>query len=327
MKEEFGVLVSYHQAWMAVEKARENVFGNYALSFEDLRWEGIKVACFLLVEKMGIKSMNVQYKNYLIGLFNRCAYAPNLKTFEELIRKLKRDGCEAVKDFFSDLPCEHWTRVHFKGKRYGEMSSNLAECFNSWIKDERHLPIMVLVDKIRVQLFEQRYCRREDTSRWSHVICPFMDAKLVDAYNSCRTWGVIRSSDDLFEVQSHPSVFVDIGGRTCSCGKWQLNFPYVNAVCVLEKTSRPWTCMLIHITMLAVILTYSMSIYPVPTLWRAEAVASEESIRPPLSKRPSGRHKTQTIPSSGEEIKKITCGRCGQIGSHNRKTCKVLIQL
>ena len=38
LKEEFGVSVNYRLAWMGVECARENVFGDYSLSYEDMRW-------------------------------------------------------------------------------------------------------------------------------------------------------------------------------------------------------------------------------------------------------------------------------------------------
>ncbi|GFZ06679.1 hypothetical protein Acr_18g0008490 [Actinidia rufa] len=41
MKEEFCVSSSYRRAWMAVGKARENVFGVYALSFKDLQTHNI----------------------------------------------------------------------------------------------------------------------------------------------------------------------------------------------------------------------------------------------------------------------------------------------
>ena len=38
LKEEFGVSVNYHRVWMGVECARQNVFGDYSLTSEDLCW-------------------------------------------------------------------------------------------------------------------------------------------------------------------------------------------------------------------------------------------------------------------------------------------------
>ena len=38
IKRNYVLSISYRCAWMGVEKARGNVFGNYALSYENLRW-------------------------------------------------------------------------------------------------------------------------------------------------------------------------------------------------------------------------------------------------------------------------------------------------
>ena len=42
-KKGYGVNTNYHKTWLGVEKAKENVFGDYKLSFEDLRWYVITV--------------------------------------------------------------------------------------------------------------------------------------------------------------------------------------------------------------------------------------------------------------------------------------------
>ncbi|KAI5310980.1 hypothetical protein L3X38_030084 [Prunus dulcis] len=34
---------------------------------------------------------------------------------------------------FWTIPKENWSNAFYPGKKYGEMCSNLAECFNSWI--------------------------------------------------------------------------------------------------------------------------------------------------------------------------------------------------
>ncbi|KAI8553513.1 hypothetical protein RHMOL_Rhmol05G0021900 [Rhododendron molle] len=96
-----------------------------------------------------------KYKERVVGLFSLCAYAPNEMKFNEEMARLKKAGGESrITNFLADLPYEHWANAFFPGQRYGEMWSNLAECFNSWIEKERHLSITQLVDRVRIKLME-----------------------------------------------------------------------------------------------------------------------------------------------------------------------------
>ncbi|XP_058217393.1 uncharacterized protein LOC131328469 [Rhododendron vialii] len=196
---------------------------------------------------------------------------------------------------------ENWTnpdRVHpyclmsagrmffFPGQRYGAMSSTLTECFNSWILKERELPVVDMVD--------------------------------------LKTWKVIPSSADIFEVDTDPSVNVDIGRRTCSCCWWQLNgFPCCHAVCAIKYSGKDLNLYVeryFHIESYREV--YSKPIYPVASLWKGDVVDCGTSILPPLSKKPPGRPKKKRIHLNGENIREMTCGRCGKMGNHNKLTCK-----
>ena len=44
-------------------------------------------------------------------------------------------------------------------------------------------------------------------------------------------------------------------------------------------------------------------------------------VLPPICKKPSGKPRKNMIPSRGEKIRRVQCGRCEKYG-HNRKTCK-----
>jgi len=43
------------------------------------------------------------------------------------------------------IPLEKWTQAYDGGKRYGHMTTNLAECINFVLKGARFLPISALV--------------------------------------------------------------------------------------------------------------------------------------------------------------------------------------
>lgn len=68
--------------------------------------------------------------------------------------------------------------------------------------------------------------------------------------------------------------------------------------------------------------SYSESIHPIPTVEKPVATPTDYLIAPPVVKRPLGRPKRKRIPSRGEVVQRIRCGRCGKMGNHNRKTCK-----
>ncbi|KAL7169649.1 hypothetical protein ACSBR2_034648 [Camellia fascicularis] len=97
------------------------------------------------------------------------------------------------------------------------MCTNAAKSFNSWIRDERHLFSTSLVDAIRAKLMKQFSRRREVGNKWNHIVCPFAEKKLEEAFNDTKAWIVKKCSDDICEIQLDHSVMVDIGKRCCSC--------------------------------------------------------------------------------------------------------------
>ncbi|KAH7840908.1 hypothetical protein Vadar_023168 [Vaccinium darrowii] len=202
--------------------------------------------------------------------------------------------------------------------------SNLVESFNSWIKKERRLPITQLVDRIRVKLMDQMSDRRDLGLKWETVICPKKDRKLGELFTLSKTWNVVRSNDELYEVHSDPFVSVHIGRRTCSCGEWQINsFPCVHALCALKRSKRNLNDYLERYYFTETYReVYVKCINPIPTIWKtADLDYCKDVLLPPLCKRPPGRPRTKRIPSTGIKTRKITCSRCGKVGTHNRSTC------
>ncbi|KAL4384917.1 hypothetical protein GQ457_15G000550 [Hibiscus cannabinus] len=64
--------------------------------------------------------------------------------FDARIRKLRRHG-QHVFDFANDIPRERWSQAYDEGRRYGHMTTNLAEAINFVLKGTRHLPIARIV--------------------------------------------------------------------------------------------------------------------------------------------------------------------------------------
>ncbi|KAL7213157.1 hypothetical protein ACSBR2_015797 [Camellia fascicularis] len=133
------------------------------------------------------------------------------------------------------------------------MWSNVAESFNSWIREERHLPITKLIDSVRIKLMRKIAKRRELVNKLNGLICPKMESKLHDGFNTSRPWIVSSSGNDVYKVHSHPSVSVDISRRICSCGEWQLKG------CIIEynvaEVIKVFICWILFLVALFSILT------------------------------------------------------------------------
>ncbi|KAL7209198.1 hypothetical protein ACSBR1_030856 [Camellia fascicularis] len=260
----------------------------------------------------------------IVSKFSECAYAPTKTSFHFKLNELKSEGGDIVQVFLRSLPYENWSDAYFAGKRYGEMYSNVAESFNSWIREARHLPITNLVDMIRLQIMNMRSDRRQLSSKWNKVLCPRMDSVLEKYFLDGRTWNVSLSSDNVFEVHCFPSVMVDLGLRTCSCRKWEINgYPCQHAVAAIFKSGRNLNSFVepfFHADMYR--QAYSFSIGPVLTVEKPLYSIEDAMILPPLSKRPAGRPKKNRIASTGEFKRVIKCSRCESIGHHNKRTCK-----
>ena len=260
----------------------------------------------------------------LASLLDLCVFAPTVEIYNMVMDELKELGKRRVENFLNGLPPEHWSNAYFRGQRYEEMWSNAAESYNNWILEECHLPIMEMVDKIRIRLMNKFTKRREKTSKWKGDICPKMEVKLHKAFDEEKSWVVSASSSTVFKVHSDPSMSVDIGKQTCSCCQWQANgFPCPHAVAAIRKSRRNLNSFVIryyHVCSFAA--SYSCYISPMPTAWIPGIAETEDMIKPPTSTKQPGRPKRKRIPSIGENIRRIKCSRCGTMGNHNRKSCK-----
>ncbi|XP_028078288.1 uncharacterized protein LOC114280148 [Camellia sinensis] len=75
-----------------------------------------------------------KYKLSLMKILVKCAYTPTVASFQHYMEKLRCiAGNGRVDSMLDGLQNDKWAHVFFRGKRYGEMSSNAAESYNNWI--------------------------------------------------------------------------------------------------------------------------------------------------------------------------------------------------
>ncbi|XP_038702601.1 uncharacterized protein LOC119999156 [Tripterygium wilfordii] len=277
-----------------------------------------------LRDKFSRGAFSNKQRERMVWLFRECAHAPSVSILNDNLMKLKNEGGVIVDNFLADLPLKCWTNAYSVGCQYGEMYSNAAESFNAWILDCRDLPITQMVDKIRVKLMDWFYERNTESGSWSRVLCPKMVEKLQKYVDECRPWIIHRASDSKFEVVSDPPHGVDISSCKCSCGMWSLNgYPCVHAVKAISRCGRPieeFVPYYFHVS--AFRKSYEEPIHPIPASLSVDFKDENFEILPPVTKRQPGRPRKRRIRSRGEEVRRIRCGRCGKLGTHNRKSCK-----
>ncbi|KAL7252470.1 hypothetical protein ACSBR1_007111 [Camellia fascicularis] len=144
--------------------------------------------------------------------------------------------------------------------------------------------------------------RTAESKRWTTKLCPVMEKKLVDS--------------------------LKLAKRTCSCHEWQLNgFPCCHVVHALHSSSRDVYDFIDPFFRVDCFRkSYKESVYPVPSSERFDFDGADSSIiKPLITKKQPGQNKKKRIPSRGENVNQIKCGRCLKYENHNKKTCKAAI--
>lgn len=250
--------------------------------------------------------------------------------FDVLVQEFRDEGGAWAKDFMDNLPRERYSIAWFDGQRWGEMTNNMSESFNSMIEDFRRMPIIEMLESLRVKVMSMMYEKRNASAKWHTILCPEMETVLKNTLAEGYHWRIFRSTGILFEVKANFNTFiVDIQQRTCSCLMWQhKGFPCSHALqalmhgghkeAIYDYIEDYWKADFYR-------KSVDFAIYPVSDLDKPEMDLRTAPLKPPITKIPSGRP-CVTRGKSGSEMKRsVTCSRCGLKGSHNRKRCKAVI--
>ena len=275
--------------------------------------------CLFHIEKNFVKRFHTNFN----GILWKAARATTPEGFNSYINNLRSISPESAQYILSKHP-EKWARAFFNGRRFGHLTSNVAESANAFISDLRTLHpthfFAGFIRKVNALFLERRSLhakRRPDGP-------PEKPAALVKkAIDQCRTLRVIQHSVTLFEVQRMTSRnefrSVDVGALRCSCGFPQeeaLPCRHICAAC-LFKTVDQRTLVIPERRAGALQALYVGSTVPVDL-----TLLENDGTRAPAYKQGRGRPKTKRIRSVIEAGRKrpVVCRRCGGSG-HNARTC------
>ncbi|XP_028065541.1 uncharacterized protein LOC114268558 [Camellia sinensis] len=149
-----------------------------------------------------LRYTNSMHRAGLVSKLRHCTHAPIVTAFNHRVEQFQKSGRSVASEFLANAHPQHWANVFFRGRRYGEICSNAAESFNSWVCEARNLPITRMVDSIQTKLMRQMAKRRDASQMWTGTICPKIEDRLEKAFNEGRSWKVSQSNADVYEVHS-----------------------------------------------------------------------------------------------------------------------------
>jgi hypothetical protein len=115
--------------------------------------------------------------------------------------------------------------LYFKGRRYGHLTSNIAEAFNAKLMLAREMPILAMFEEIRQQVMGWFAARRHSENTTIGHLVSGIARKIQAVINEqARRYRYRQSTDTLFEIQSKETLteyIVNLDAHTCSCRLWQ----------------------------------------------------------------------------------------------------------
>ncbi|KAL6333931.1 hypothetical protein AAG906_039345 [Vitis piasezkii] len=168
-------------------------------------------------------------------LLDSIAYARLEIDYNEAFEKLVRFNDNLGKWVAENNP-EHWAMSKFLKKRWDKMTSNIAESFNAWLRDERHQTIYTLLLMHMDKLVAMLDTHMRGIEKWKSVVGPKTEEKLMS--NIMSRW--------ILQIASTPSEHPF--GTLNTCEERLLNLPvweefrrcflYYACATILAPTSR-----------------------------------------------------------------------------------------
>ncbi|XP_073153317.1 uncharacterized protein [Henckelia pumila] len=325
-----GVELNYLNVWKGKELAMHDIHGTDEGCYDKLRWycqavretnpgsvaeheidPAVKLlfteshhAYYLrhLVDnfvKQVLRSYPKHNKKHWSSVFKKAAYAPSLKEYEQHINNIL-ESMPLSRDFIVNFEPQSWANTLFLGDRWGVINNNIAECWNNWIKAALYLPIVGMVDHIRVQIMNMMHRRRESTSMMVKELSPKKEKAIACVYVESQKLRVNRY--------------------------WQINkIPCKHACAAIESKSMSFYDFCDKYFKIEMYRqAYKGIINPILTFDMDESyVDNENVINAPDVRSQPGRRRTKRIPSQVES-RVSKCSRC-HTGGHNRRSCKEAI--
>ena len=280
-----------------------------------------------LVKNFNKRYRGVVFKKHLWP----ASRAYNQRHFDHHYNIMKQASPRAM-NWIEDNHKHIWSRWKFShASKCDYVTNNIAETFNSWIRNEKSLALIPLLDRIRQMIMEKQDLRRSLSLKLRDKILPHV-TKELHAMSRNLQYAIHRGPNNAAEIQGTTKELktwrhtVDLDNRSCSCQRWQITrLPCTHALCFIHSMRN------------RSVEDYIDDYYSVDKFKKAyEHVISPMTDRnqwpdvdlgfklwPPRFKRAAGRPRSRRIKGSeegGKQKSQRQCKRCRGFG-HMMKTC------
>jgi len=280
-----------------------------------------------LVKNINKRYRGVVFKKHLWP----ASRAYNQRHFDHHYNIMKQASPRAM-NWIEDNHKHIWSRWKFShASKCDYVTNNIAETFNSWIRNEKSLALIPLLDRIWQMIMEKQDLRRSLSLKLRDKILPHV-TKELHAMSRNLQYAIHRGPNNAAEIQGTTKELktwrhtVDLDNRSCSCQRWQITgLPCTHALCFIHSMRN------------RSVEDYIDDYYSVDKFKKAyEHVISPMTDRnqwpdvdlgfklwPPRFKRAAGRPRSRRIKGSeegGKQKSQRQCKRCGGFG-HMMKTC------
>ena len=135
-----------------------------------------------------------KFKNKeLKSLLWKAASAVNLEEWNKAIDAMNGIDSSAFPWLEEHAHPEHWAEIFFAGRRYGHLTSNIAESLNSWLLEAREKPILPMFEQIRKQLMKWYAERRVNERNTIGLLVQEVTSKIMVRFYLTRlTEGLVQ---------------------------------------------------------------------------------------------------------------------------------------
>ncbi|KAK2634600.1 hypothetical protein Ddye_029392 [Dipteronia dyeriana] len=166
------------------------------------------------------------FKNHKInGKLWHAVRVANHGCFNEAMASIRSENAKAP-DWLMLEPVENWARHGFDiNIKSDHITTNMSECFNSWIKDKRDKPVLQLLEHLRRKIMV-RFCEKWDkVEKLNDSITPYARETLVTNEYEARKLQVIHGRGEWYgTIEKYGKKFlVNVSNVTCDCGMWQIS--------------------------------------------------------------------------------------------------------
>jgi SWIM zinc finger len=166
------------------------------------------------------------------------AIVPPKRTSNRAIEDMNKIDVRAFPWLQANADPIHWAELFFEGRRYGHLTSNIAESLNSWLLSAREKPVLAMLETIRHQSMTWFSNRQHSELNTAGLLVAKVAKEIQEAINTqARRYRYYQSTETKFEVLSKETLKeyrVDLAEHSCSCRDWKANgYPCGHALAVI----------------------------------------------------------------------------------------------